>query len=39
MPGLETDRQKVVSRLKQEGWLEEQGGAQCIFGATALRAT
>jgi predicted RNA binding protein YcfA (HicA-like mRNA interferase family) len=25
MPAQETNRQKVVARLKQEGWLEEHG--------------
>jgi predicted RNA binding protein YcfA (HicA-like mRNA interferase family) len=31
MPAPETDRQKVVSRLKQEGWLMEHGGAHDKF--------
>ena len=31
MPAPETDRQKVVSRLTQEGWLEQHGGAHDKF--------
>jgi hypothetical protein len=40
MPPPETNRQKVVARLRQEGWLEEHGGEHDTFvRATALRAT
>jgi mRNA interferase HicA len=31
MPAPETSRQKVVSRLKLEGWLEEHGGEHDKF--------
>jgi predicted RNase H-like HicB family nuclease/predicted RNA binding protein YcfA (HicA-like mRNA interferase family) len=31
MPTPETNRQKVVSRLRQEGWLEEHGGEHDKF--------
>jgi predicted RNA binding protein YcfA (HicA-like mRNA interferase family) len=31
MPLPETNRQKVVARLRQEGWLEEHGGEHDKF--------
>lgn len=31
MPAPEADRQKVVARLKHEGWLEEHGGEHDKF--------
>ena len=31
MSASETNRQKVVSRLKREGWQEEHGGAHDKF--------
>lgn len=31
MPAPETNRQKVVSRLKLEGWVEEHGGQHDKF--------
>ena len=31
MAAPETNRQKIISRLKQEGWLEEHGGEHDKF--------
>ena len=31
MPALETNRKKIVARLKREGWQESQGGRHDKF--------